>query len=137
MRIVRYFLVGGAAAAVDISLYALFAVALGYPYLIVAGCTFLVATAVNYALSVRHVFESGIRFAKREEVALVFLVSGIGLLINQFALYVFVEYLDLNLVLAKVLATALVFFWNYLLRAHIIFSKGRPSGFPERKETTE
>ena len=119
---VRYFLVGGAAAAVDISLYALFAQVLGYPYLVVAACTFVVATAVNYGLSIRHVFESGIRFGKRQEVALVFAVSAVGLAINQLALYVFVENFQANLIVAKVLATGAVFAWNYLLRSRVIFS---------------
>lgn len=123
MKIIRYFFVGSIAAIVDISLYVVFAQLLGYNYLIVAGHTFILATLVNYILSVRHVFESGIRYQKRKEVALVFAVSAGGLIINQWALYVFVESLGANLVVAKVLATFIVFFWNYLLRAKIIFYK--------------
>lgn len=122
MRIVRYFLVGGVAAAVDISLYALFARVLGYPYLVVSACTFVLATAVNYVLSVRHVFQSGIRFGRRQEVLLVFLASGAGLAVNQLMLWFLVARLALDLVLAKVLATVAVFAWNYLVRARVIFS---------------
>src|SRR2546425_149855 len=44
MRLVRYFFVGSAAALVDIGLFAVFARLLGYNYLIVAACTFGVAT---------------------------------------------------------------------------------------------
>ena len=121
MRVVRYFFVGGVAAVIDISLYALFAQFLGYPYLIVSACTFVLATAVNYALSIRHVFESGVRFGKRQEVALVFVVSAAGLAINQIALYVLVENFHAHLIAAKVMATASVFGWNYLLRARLIF----------------
>jgi putative flippase GtrA len=123
VRIVRYFFVGGAAAAVDISLYALFAQVLGYPYLFVAACTFVLATAVNYLLSIRHVFESGIRFGKQKEVALVFAVSAVGLGINQAVLYVLVESFQAHLMAAKIAATGAVFAWNYLLRARLIFSR--------------
>jgi putative flippase GtrA len=121
MRIVRYFFVGEVAAAVDLGLFTLFARLLGYEYLAVAGCTFLVATLVNYSLSVRHVFESGARFGRSREVALVFAVSAIGLAINQGVLFVAVHNLGLDLVLSKILATGIVFLWNYQLRANFVF----------------
>jgi putative flippase GtrA len=121
MRIVRYFFVGAVAAAVDIGLFTLFARLLGYDYLAVAGCTFVVATAVNYSLSVRHVFASGTRFGRSLEVALVFAVSAIGLAINQGVLFVAVERLGLDLVLSKILATGIVFLWNYQVRANFVF----------------
>jgi putative flippase GtrA len=121
MRIVRYFFVGAAAAAVDIGLFTVFARLLGYNYLAVAGCTFVVATLVNYWLSVRHVFQSGARFERYPEVTLVFAVSAIGLAINQAVLFVAVDKLDLDLVLSKILATGIVFLWNYQLRANFVF----------------
>jgi putative flippase GtrA len=121
MRIVRYFFVGAMAAAVDIGLFTVFARLLGYDYLAVAGCTFVVATVVNYSLSVRHVFESGTRFGRSLEVALVFAVSAIGLAINQGVLFVAVDRLGLDLVLSKILATGIVFLWNYQLRANFVF----------------
>jgi len=67
IRLVRYFGVGATAAAVDISLFTYFAGYLGYNYLIVGTITFVLATAVNYVLSVRFVFESGIRFARHHD----------------------------------------------------------------------
>ena len=121
MRIVRYFFVGAVAAAVDIGLFTVFARLLGYDYLAVAGCTFVVATAVNYSLSVRHVFASGTRFGRSLEVALVFAVSAIGLAINQGVLFVAVDRLGLDLVLSKILATGIVFLWNYQVRANFVF----------------
>ena len=121
MRIVRYFFVGAVAATVDIALFTVFARLLGYNYLAVAGCTFVIATLVNYSLSVRHVFASGARFGRSREVALVFAVSAIGLAINQGVLFVAVDRLGLNLVLSKILATGIVFLWNYQLRANFVF----------------
>lgn len=121
MRIVRYFFVGAAAAAVDIGLFTIFARLLGYNYLAVAGCTFVVATLVNYCLSVRNVFESGARFGRPQELALVFAVSAVGLAINQGVLFVAVDRLGWDLVLSKILATGIVFLWNYQLRANFVF----------------
>jgi putative flippase GtrA len=120
MMLVRYLFVGSAAALVDIGLFTVFARLLGYNYLIVAACTFVVATGVNYGLSVRHVFESRVRFSRPYEIALVFAVSAIGLAVNQGVLFAAVS-LGNELIVSKVLATGIVFGWNYLVRANFVF----------------
>lgn len=124
-RLARYFVVGGVAAVVDIGLFLLFAQYLEFPYLRVAAGTFVVATLVNYALSVRYVFVSGKRFGRRWEIALVFLVSAVGLAINQAILAGCVEYLRLPLLASKLVATGTVFFWNYLARRYFVFGAVR------------
>jgi len=121
LKIVRYFFVGGAAAAVDIGIFFVFAKLAGYDYLLVGCIGFLVATAVNYALSVKHVFRSGVRYSKGREIALVYLVSMVGLAINQSVLYLLVAQLHSELMLAKLVATGVVFFWNFSVRYFIIF----------------
>jgi len=123
MRIVRYFFVGGIAASIDIGLFFVFAKLVGWNYLLVGAGSFILATLANYVLSVRHVFQSGARFARHHELALVYLVSLIGLALNQTVLYWGAEILLLELMLAKLLATAAVFFWNYGARAHFIFRR--------------
>ena len=120
-RFVRYFFVGGTAALVDIGLFMLFAQGFGFPYLRVATATFVIATLVNYVLSIRFVFKSGQRFGKRMEVFLVYLVSAVGLAVNAAILFVCVEMLALPLLLAKLAATGTVFFWNYLARRFFVF----------------
>lgn len=121
IKLARYFGVGAVAAFVDISLFALFARYLGYNYLIVGFFTFLLATAVNYVLSVRFVFKSGVRFARHHEVLLVFAVSAVGLALNQFMLYLGFGVLRMDLMLSKLVATATVFGWNYTARSRFVF----------------
>lgn len=125
MRIVRYFFVGGAAAAVDLSLFVLFAKQLGFNYLAVGAFSFVVATFANYVLSIRHVFDSGVRFSKHQEVGLVFVVSAMGLIANLMVLYANVEKLGLDLLVSKIVATGTVFLWNYAARAHFVFKEVR------------
>ena len=120
-HLARYFLVGGAAAVVDIGLFVLFAQYFGLPYLRVAPATFVIATLVNYLLSVRFVFVSGRRHRRGLEILLVYLVSIIGLALNQLILAFCVEIAHLALFLAKITATGLVFFWNYISRRMFIF----------------
>lgn len=124
-RVARYFVVGGVAACVDIGLFMLFAKGMGLPYLRVSAATFVVATLVNYLLSIRYVFVSGARFRRRYEVALVFLVSALGLALNQAILALSVEQLGTGLLVAKLLATGCVFFWNYFARRVFVFGAVR------------
>lgn len=121
MKLVRYFFVGGMAAIVDIGLFALLARLAGLPWFPVALFSFTMATLVNYVLSVRHVFESGIRFSRTHEVMLVFIVSSVGLGINQAVLWFCIESAQIDMLIAKVCASATVFFWNYGARRYFIF----------------
>ena len=121
MKIVRYFFVGGIAAAIDISIFFCFAKLLGYNYLLVACVGFMLATVVNYFLSVRFVFRSGVRFTKKGELALVFIVSFIGLGLNQLILFGLVEMVGIDMLMSKVGATGSVFFWNFAARNLIVF----------------
>ena len=129
MRILRYFIVGGVAATVDIGFFFLFAKLAGFNYLLVAPLGFVLATGVNYQLSVRHVFRSGVRFSRGREILLVYAVSAVGLLINQAVLYVMVGQLGAELMLAKFTATATVFVWNYCMRNYYVFA---PRSLPNR-----
>ena len=121
MKIIRYFFVAGAAAVVDIGIFFLFAKLAGYDYLLVGCVGFLIATAVNYFLSVKHVFESGVRHTKRNEIILVYAVSLVWLAINQLVLYVMIEHAQSDLMLAKLAATGICFFWNFSARHFIVF----------------
>jgi putative flippase GtrA len=121
VKVVRYFFVGGAAATVDFVLFALLNRAMGVPWFWAGVTGFAVATLVNYVLSVRHVFTSGVRFSRGGEITLVFTVSAIGLAVNQTVLWLLIEGTGWNSLIAKVVATASVFFWNFGLRHSYIF----------------
>ena len=129
MRILRYFIVGGMAATVDIGFFLLFAKLAGFNYLVVAPLGFVLATWVNYQLSIRHVFRSGVRFTRGREIFLVYAVSAVGLVINQAVLYVLVDRVEAELMLAKLTATVTVFFWNYCMRNNYVFA---PPSLPTR-----
>lgn len=121
LKIVRYLFVGGIAAMVDITLFAIFAKYLGFNYLLVAFFSFIIATLVNYIISIKIVFVSGTRHAKHKEVFLVYFVSGVGLLLNLLILYILISLLGVEKVSSKIVATVLVFFWNYYARKCFIF----------------
>jgi putative flippase GtrA len=123
MSLFKYFLVGGVAALVDIGLFTFFAGYLGFPWLPVSIATFILATTVNYILSIRFVFRSGIKHKKSVEIIGVFAISTLALLVNQLVLYIAIERMGLPLFVSKILATGTVFFWNYLGRSRLVFAR--------------
>jgi len=125
MKVVRYFVVGGASAAVDFALFAVLLLILGKPaWFVAALVSFIAATAFNYLLSIRIVFSTGVRFTMKQEIVLVFLVSLVGLALNQFALWLFYQIAGWNIWIAKCTATATAFLWNFTARNSFIFRAG-------------
>jgi putative flippase GtrA len=127
MKIVRYFFVGGVAAVADFLIYAVLLKTGICAWFSAAVVGFVVATWINYQLSIRHVFESCTRFCKQHEIFMVFAVSGIGLAVNQSCLYVLIERLGLDVLIAKICATGIVFLWNYYGRKNFIFLNIKPT----------
>ena len=129
IKLAKYFLTGMAAAAVDFAIFAALVKLAAWPWYLAATVSFLIATLVNYAISVRHVFTSGVRFRKRDEIALTFLVSAIGLGINQLVMYLLIGQ-GIAVLLAKVGATGVVFLWNYSARHRFVFRETIPPAQP-------
>ena len=82
---------------------------------------FVVATFANWYLGSIFTFKnSAYKNQKTKEISLVFLVSAIGLGFNLLLMYLFVDVVGMNAGLlktaAKILATGIVFIWNYLSR---------------------
>jgi len=123
MKIIKYFFVGAAAALTDVSLFYIFAKLLGYNYLIVAFFSFITATFVNYILSIKYVFKSGVIFSKKKEISLIYVISGIALIINQVSLHILIDLITVEMTLSKVIATIITFFWNYFIRKNYIFKE--------------
>jgi len=120
-RLTRYFFVGGVSAALDTLIFFIFAKLVGFDYLVVASFGFMIATLVNYFLSVRFVFRSSVRFSRAQEFFLVYLASAISLLVNLIVLYVMVSKMQFELIFSKLTATASVFIWNFVVRNFFIF----------------
>jgi putative flippase GtrA len=66
------------------------------------------------------VFGSGSR-SPRQAMALVYLVSTIGIVINLGVLTIGVDILELHPLISKLFATGVAVFWNFLARYFYIF----------------
>jgi putative flippase GtrA len=120
----RYGVVGGVAALTEWAVYALFLYTLGFNYLVAALVAFVVATAVNYVLSLRFVFRGG-RHRRLKEATLVYVVSTIGLGINLSVLYICVAQLGMHEMISKIIGTGFAFLWNFSARHVWVFHPPR------------
>ena len=117
----KYAAVGTVAAVTDFLIFATFAKLLNFNYLVIGAIGFIIATVINYVLSIRFVFESGVRFGFQKEISLVFLISFIAMGVNQIVLYVGIGILGWEMLLTKICATGTVFLWNFGARSQFIF----------------
>jgi len=120
-KFIRYFIIGGIAALTNMAIFFIFAKILRFNYLAVGALAFIVATFVNYILSVKYVFKSGIRFSKQKELFWVYVVSIIGLIENEVILYLLASILHIEIMISQVIAVGAVFFWNYIARNSFVF----------------
>ena len=115
LEIFRFALVGGASFVVDYALLYFCTEWLGIHYLYSAAISFTVSVIVNYWLCVAFVFKGTGRQTKRQ--AVLFIGSSIaGLGINQVCMWLFVEKFGLHYMVAKLAATFIVMFWNYVMK---------------------
>lgn len=122
LQVVRYFVVGGISALIDLTVFMSLLATTQWHYLLASAVGFILATLVNYELSIRFVFEQGARYGKRAEILAVYAVSALSLLVHQCVLFGAVAGLEQHPVAGKCLAMGIAFCWNYLLRKHLVFA---------------
>lgn len=125
MEIFKYAIIGGLCTLFDFLCFFIYANLFHYNYLMVSTISFSIAVFINYFLCINFLFVSGNRFSKRVEVISLFIISTIGLGIHQAILYCSVDLAERGLITAKVIATGIVFIWNYLGRKHVVFSPSK------------
>lgn len=123
-QFLKYLLVGGGATLVEWALFWLLDEQLTMHHQWATVVAYTASTFVNWGLGRLFVFKESERGAAAE-IAGVYLAALIGLLLNMGIMYVLVDALGWNEMLSKVLATGLVFVWNFLIRRLAIYRKAR------------
>ena len=108
-EILRFLLVGGGCFVFDYGLMVFLTEAAGLYYLWSSGISFTLSVVLNYWLCVKFVFAQAQHQSPKQMST-----SVTGLLLTQFFMYVQVDWLGLNYMLAKFVAAGLVTIWNYI-----------------------
>jgi len=119
MQFMRYFLVGGTSAVVDLAIFTYLVHYWDMQYLLAAFFGYMVGLAWNHIISIYWVFES--KHSRWKEVMMVFLIALGGLLWTELILYVLVEFAHVDAVFAKIVSQGLVLFWNFGMRKFYVF----------------
>ncbi len=118
-----YLIVGGLATLVEWAGFWALDSGLHVHYLLATALAFAVSTFANWAFGRLLVFKKREGQSLVREIASVYLAAAVGLLLNLGIMYVLVDFLHLMTMLSKIVATVLVFAYNYLIRKLVIYRK--------------
>lgn len=121
--LIGYLIVGGLATIVEWAGFWLFSEKLSIEYLLATALAFAISTFANWLFGRLLVFRGKQQQSLLREILSVYLASIVGLLLNLLIMFLLVQLLGVEKMIAKMAATALVFTYNYLVRKLIIYRK--------------
>jgi putative flippase GtrA len=128
LQMFKYGLVGGAAFLLDISMLFFLTEYFHIHYILSATAAFVAGLLCNYLLSVYWVFEERALTNRFAEFLVFSLIGVIGLLLNDGLIWSLTEVGGMHYLSSKVLAAAVIFFWNFFARRQLLFiSRARAS----------
>jgi putative flippase GtrA len=117
----RYIFVGGAAFIVDFVSLFIFTDIFGVYYLISAVIAFILGLIANYTLSISWVFNKRTLENRWSEFTIFAVIGIIGLGLNELIIWLFTDYVGLYYLISKIIAAALILFWNFFARKFTLF----------------
>ena len=116
-QFLKFGIVGVIATAIDFGIMVALTELVGLPPVASAGISYGVSTVFNYLASMRYVFRHREELSRQREFVIFVTFSLIGLGLNELIMWAGgVVVGDEWYVLTKVVATALVMFWNFFSR---------------------
>lgn len=119
----RYIVSGGTSATVDLILLYFLNSILHMHYLWAAGLAFAVAFCVSFVLQKFWTFKNHSTENIHKQIMLYLCTSLFGLSLNTLLMYVFVDHLNLNVILSQIFAGAMVACGSFFL-SRIVFKYG-------------
>lgn len=115
-QFMKFGIVGFLAFCIDYGLFLLMHQVFGVYYLVASTTSFILSTIFNYACSMRYVFKGRPDQTKVQQFAIFFVLSVIGLGVNQLVLWLCVDVFGIAAWFGKLVATAIVMVFNFVTR---------------------
>ncbi len=122
MEFFRYIIVGGVAFCIDVAVLFILTEYADVYYLISNIFAFSIGLLINYILSIVWVFNERRLDSIKEEFISFAIIGLVGLGIGQFILWGFTVS-GLYYMYSKIIATMVVFIWNFVVRKKFLFTK--------------
>ena len=117
-----YGVVGGLATLVEWGFFRLFSLSLSLHYVLSTTIAYIISTFANWGFGKLLLFREKQNVWK--ELGRIYLTAIVGWLLNLLIMWLLVDLLRLPEMPAKIVATGLVFIWNFLIRKLVIYRKG-------------
>ena len=114
-----YLVVGAGATLVEWGVFYLLAEKMLITYPAAVTVAFAFSTLANWKLGRILLFKD--TPVIKGELTKIYLTSILGLLMNLIIMYVEIEHFAMDQMLSKIIATAIVFQWNFLIRKFVIY----------------
>lgn len=119
----KYLVAGGIAFIFDFCITILLYKAFKIHYLFAAGIGVIVGMLIAYLLSIKWVFVNRSVTNNKIELGLFLLIGIIGFSIHEYIMWFSVETILINVPVSKIIATVIVFVWNFTARKIFLFSR--------------
>ena len=117
----RYLFAGGAGFSADLLVLFILTHYFDVYYIFSAMASFTVGITITYIISVKWVFGRRSAYRRRKEFAIFALIGVIGLFITLASMWLLTDMLHIYYLVSKIMATVLVYFWNFLARKKLLF----------------
>ena len=121
IQLLRSLFAGGISFVLDTTVLVLLTQYAHIHYLIAATVGFLFGLCLNYLLSIRWVFPNRSMESSQKEFTVFILVGIVGLVMNNFFLWLFTDLLSVYYIYSKFMALVFVYFWNFSARKFLLF----------------
>lgn len=115
-----YLIVGALATIVEWAVFYILDIRCGMHYTLSVALAFILSTFANWTfgrLILFHRTDAGLS----KELISIYLTSIVGLLFNLLIMFILIEKIRLDEMISKIIATVLVFSWNFLIRKLVIY----------------
>lgn len=119
-QIMRFAVTGGIAFVIDFGLLLILTELVHLDYLVSATISFIVSVWINYVLSMMWVFTPSKKQKSLTRLIMFFVLSTMGLFINNGIMWFTVEVLAISYIIGKLVATFIVMVFNYITRKILI-----------------